>query len=1116
MRGSSGGGTKPQGCGLGRGVKTCIPIFTVSCGITLAGMLWGAPGWAQVRQLYLPTETASKSIPELARQADIQIIGPGEPLQYVITPAVKGSFDVVVALEMMLKGTDFKVSRIMEGVIAISLSKKTSVCDDEGETMKYQHSLKTGVSWMALAFATIPCALAQSVDNAQTMETIVVSAPRTGTNIAGIAPVGTESLVLNHDQMLATGLTSVADITRTIPQVQTIDALGREGGTSAANGNVTQGNAINLRGLGTRATLTLVDGRRVAPTGTGDTFTDANIVPLAVLDRVEVLIDGASAVYGSDAVGGVINYIVRKDYTGAQAAVRYNYNHGYSEWGVSATIGQAWSHLGAFGAGNFILSYDFDGRTSMMTGSQPFLRRDLRQFGGNDNRVIGSYISPAADSAIFYTHNATTDEYRYYNVLHTTGSQVPSLTPADPNKDPSLVYVASSLDKNLTHNSDLNLVDASDYQTFLGRMWRHQVTAFVNQEVTPWLSVFAEGFFTKRQTTSYGLDQTNPLSLNTAGTDSPSPWNIADFNGTGLTQGVSFNFGQAETVNPEETYTATVGFVAKLPFDWTANGYYTNGLDHVCGMCHYNDNIDQDAMNHFIGDGEINPFAIGSMTPTQRALITGRNVQFGRNMINDYVLKFDGPLFELPGGTVRAAIGGEYSYNTEHLTNGANRSHGFEADIDPVRNGWNDFAYDTINGRSRVIESGFAELFVPVVGEKNHVPLVKEFSIDAAVRYDQYSDEGSTTNPKVGATWAVDDSYTVRGSWGTSFHAPTLTDLNEYVQSWQMVFPGGWGVFPNRSGDPSLDGPDQNCPWLAPTYCVSSVVHNGNNSKLRPETSENWSLGIDFKSRWLEGFEASTTYYNVAYKNKIVNMSDYMWQNYIGSPASRALYKDYIHPVHNPANCNGNDASTWDPVLKYWVKTVVSVYGNIDRTQICSVSMVFDGANSNFAGEVQRGLDINLTYLLPTDHNGLFNFGLYATTVLDNKNQIVGSAPVEQIGGINQPIRWRGRGSIGWSLDKLAASVFVNYTGPGVNSNPTFSYVPKGAPAYYTTDVTVAYAFTDQLGWSGFSGTRLTFSAQNVFDQNPPIELNGTTSAYDGSHYGALGRTVTLQLTKDF
>jgi iron complex outermembrane receptor protein len=303
---------------------------------------------------------------------------------------------------------------------------------------------------------------------------------------------------------------------------------------------------------------------------------------------------------------------------------------------------------------------------------------------------------------------------------------------------------------------------------------------------------------------------------------------------------------------------------------------------------------------------------------------------------------------------------------------------------------------------------------------------------------------------------------------------------------------------------------------MNPPTCATALVHNGNNSQLRPESSENWSLGIDFKSKWLEGFEASTTYYNVAYKDKIVNMSDYMWQNYDSSPASYALYKAYIHPIHNPANCNGNDSSTWDPVLKYWAKTVVSIYGNIDKTQICNVNVVFDGANSNFASEVQRGLDINLTYLRPTDHDGVFNFGLYATTVLDNKNQVYGAAPIEQIGGINQPVRWRGRGSIGWSLDNLAASVFVNYTGPAINSNPTFSYVSKGVPAYYTTDVTVAYAFTEELGWSGFSGTRLTLSAQNVFDQNPPIELNGTTSAYDGSHYSALGRTVTLQLTKDF
>ena len=101
-------------------MKACNLRIAASCAIMLAGMLGGMPVHAQVGQFNIPSEEASKSIPELARQADVQIIGPGEALQSVVTPEVKGTFDVIVALEMMLKGTDLKVGRSAEGVITIS------------------------------------------------------------------------------------------------------------------------------------------------------------------------------------------------------------------------------------------------------------------------------------------------------------------------------------------------------------------------------------------------------------------------------------------------------------------------------------------------------------------------------------------------------------------------------------------------------------------------------------------------------------------------------------------------------------------------------------------------------------------------------------------------------------------------------------------------------------------------------------------------------------------------------------------------------------------------------------------------------------------------------------
>jgi len=158
-------------------VKTCDLIITTGI-VALAGMLECTPALAQVRDFDVPSEEASKSIPELARQADVQIIGPGAPLQSVVTPAVTGKYDVVIALEMMLKGTDLKIGRTAEGVITISTPGQKNVCIDRGETMSNKAKFTTTVSWFAMLFASFQCALAQSSDNTQSLETVVVTGVR--------------------------------------------------------------------------------------------------------------------------------------------------------------------------------------------------------------------------------------------------------------------------------------------------------------------------------------------------------------------------------------------------------------------------------------------------------------------------------------------------------------------------------------------------------------------------------------------------------------------------------------------------------------------------------------------------------------------------------------------------------------------------------------------------------------------------------------------------------------------------------------------------------------------------------------------------------------------------
>lgn len=165
----------------------------------------------------------------------------------------------------------------------------------------------------------------------------------TGTNIRGVAPVGATPSVVTRQAIEESGMSQAADILRLLPQVQNNSAFSDQPLQANPNGiqqgafttnNETRGSGIDLRGLGPNATLILVDGRRQLATGTRESFVEANRVPPSALERVDVITDGASAIYGSDAVAGVVNYITRKDFEGLELGGRYTFNDTATQWGL--------------------------------------------------------------------------------------------------------------------------------------------------------------------------------------------------------------------------------------------------------------------------------------------------------------------------------------------------------------------------------------------------------------------------------------------------------------------------------------------------------------------------------------------------------------------------------------------------------------------------------------------------------------------------------------------------------------------------------------------------------------------------------------------------------------
>src|SRR5262245_58114803 len=198
--------------------------------------------------------------------------------------------------------------------------------------IRYSTRLKAAVS-IALMSASAVAA------DPTTLDEVVV----TGTSIRGVAAVGSPSMELDREEMAATGLTTSGDLARSLPQVLSLGAdESRLAGAQDAAANTTRTSAINLRGIGNEATLLLLNGRRLAPNGVIKALYDPNQIPSAAIERMEVVVDGASAVYGSDAVAGVVNLITRKKFDGAETSARYGSGDGIDQKIFSQSYGMTW------------------------------------------------------------------------------------------------------------------------------------------------------------------------------------------------------------------------------------------------------------------------------------------------------------------------------------------------------------------------------------------------------------------------------------------------------------------------------------------------------------------------------------------------------------------------------------------------------------------------------------------------------------------------------------------------------------------------------------------------------------------------------------------------------
>jgi outer membrane receptor protein involved in Fe transport len=543
------------------------------------------------------------------------------------------------------------------------------------------------------------------------LEEVVV----TGSLIRGTEAAGSKVIVIGRDQIDASGYGRIEGVLATVTQnFNQVNGAVVEGGR---NFNPNRGAEVQLRGLGAGTTLTLINGQRQGANGLQGAFTDVSTIPASAVERIEILPEGAAALYGSDAIGGVVNIILRRNFTGFETRLRTSTAGGdASERGIAQLWGHSWSR------GHVLLGFEYNDSAALACSARTYCaaNTDFRRFGGSDLRGVGSNPGTILDPDTLAPIAA---------IPH--GQDGTQLTQAQ------LIPGAVNHTNNVIHN------DILPSQTMRSAFLSASYRLADNWELS------LDGRYSSR-----AFKSTFPQP---AGNFTVPASNA--FNHLGGPVVVAYDFttdlGPVVDSGPTETSFVAAGVKHVLPGGWQASAAtaYSRSRAEFVEVNNFS-YFGQDAVDVALNSADpmvaLNIFGDGSHTNPA----TLRSLGTLLDDVNEFTTTSakviaDGPLFDGTAGAIRLAVGGDF--RKEHSV-GTNIADGEE-------------------NRSRQVAAAFFELAAPILaGQKGSN--VGRLDLSLAGRYEKYSDAGTTFNPRVGLSWQPLRLLQLHGTWGTSFRAP--------------------------------------------------------------------------------------------------------------------------------------------------------------------------------------------------------------------------------------------------------------------------------------------------------------------------------------------------------
>ena len=979
-------------------------------------------------------------------------------------------------------------------------------------------------SFAALAAVTAAHAQTQAPSNTAPVEEVLV----TGSLISGTQAVGVPVTSLGAGDFQSSGAITIADLLKDVPAlyIQPSNAQAVQGG------NQDRIATLDIHKLGGQRTLMLIDGWRYPVQKENGNSYDPSIIPAIALDRVDVLADGASATYGSDAVSGVVNVILRRGFDGAVSQVRVGtaYQSDFNSQ-ESLLFGRTWD------TGDITLSFEHWETAGLDGDKRDFYTQDFTPWGLDNENTIKSTIPGIVMTGAVSPASAATG----------TGCVNCYSVPKGQNG------VGLAWTTLLANQGTQNEINSYTIAQITNSQQRNGATLTFDQEITPEVGVFAEGFYSNRRAALISpatVTPFNTLSLVTVTVPTNNPYYPI-----GAPPGLRVNYDFARELTPfsnaheiAERYAG--GFNLKLPYDWRGKIFASinqeddsfddsdspnaNNISAALGntvpatpaagatpsIAAYTKPANVPYLNLFC-----DPTAFQCNSQATLDYINGYGISASTYIVHQYGANFDGPLFALPGGDVKAAVGGSYSTDKNSFQTTRTRQSPAASIVQIVPD------YE-----SRSQWAAFGQVNVPIVGDANAVPFFHRLEVEASLRYDRYSDFGGTTNPKLAIDWEPLEGLTLRSSWGTSFRAPRLADISSVTARsiGGINILGGAatnsepacatvGGTPVAGTAAALLNPTCSLALNSPGGIQVQGGSGGLSGVLRPadyallpEKGRNLSLGFDFAPKFLAGLTVSATWYRVHITNTITART----LTGVGDALSNPLFQSALLVAGQPGFASALATLLASPQGS-----------NVPAAAQSTISWILDAASKNTGTLDQEGVDFRADYDWDMGIWGEGNTGVSGAYAIHQITTIPGSTPVDAYDTNGQPLAFRltYRAHLGWNLDGFSATWFIDYTSHVSSSNPfppaaflaKFPNYSNKLPANFLFDLALGYNTGDIPANTYLKNLNVQLVVNNVLNRDPPFSYNISNPTngvvgYLPALYSPSGRTLALTVTKSW